>query len=1617
MILRIVCRPASGPQFGRPHHLLRRDIMVAAPLEKDPQGFSQFAQTFYAGSAPDDLKRFSQDALAGIARLFWRRLRERRPGQSFARVFDPTIEADGFTASCSFVATVNDDMPFLVDSVLAELADRGLAVKAIFHPIMRVKRDAAGSFRGIAASGEEGNAESMICVAFSRAGVVDNLPDIEAAVERVLSNVNAAVADWEAMLQRLDASIAELRSNRPPAAQDEIDESLAFLDWLKDNHFTFLGARDYALQKMNGSEQLTPLEDTGLGVLRSGERRIIRRGQDRAMLTPEVRGFLMQPSPLIITKSIERSNVHRRVQEDYIGIKRFDNAGQVVGERRFIGLFTSGAYNESPRQIPFLRRKVENVVRRSALPRSGHRAKALAQVLETFPRDELFQISEDDLLRIAPGIAYLSDRPRTKAFLRFDTFHRFASVLVYFPADKFRGGLVRTLASILVETLGGRLSAAYPHTEEGQLTRIHYIIDLDGGRKAFDEAALQTRLEKAVRLWSDDFSEALHAAMPTARAEALFAKYGRAFSEGYRETFSATEALGDIAKLEEIKEVGPGALTLRSLRGGNVHDGDVTFKIYHAGSLIELSDLLPVLEHFGVRVIEEINYPVKLSTQALTIHDLKLHGELSPERETAMRLFEEAFLAVWYGQAESDGFNRLTLYAELPWREVSILRTIAKYLRQAGFPFSQALIEEALSRNPRIASALVRLFKARLEPGVQNGEELQARISTEIDDALAKVPSLDDDRIIRRFRNVIESVLRTNFWQTADDGTPKAALSIKVDSHKVEDLPLPRPMVEIFVYSPEVEGVHLRFGKVARGGIRWSDRREDFRTEILGLVKAQQVKNAVIVPVGSKGGFYPKKLPAPSNREAWLAGGVAAYKVFISSLLDLTDNIAPGGKILPPKNVVRLDGDDPYLVVAADKGTATFSDIANSISLDYGFWLGDAFASGGSVGYDHKKMGITARGAWEAVKRHFREIGTDIQSAPFTVVGVGDMSGDVFGNGMLLSKFTKLVAAFDHRDIFLDPDPDIDVSFAERERIFNLPRSSWADYDQAKISKGGGVYSRSMKRIPLSPQVKALTGLTKKDAEPAELIRALLTAPVDLLWFGGIGTFVKASTQSNLDAGDKANDALRVDGREIRARVIGEGANLGVTQAGRIEYAFAGGRINTDAIDNSAGVDTSDHEVNLKILLNTAIGLGEFKADARDSFLAKLTDEVGALVLADNYNQTSALSVAQSLALGDRDAHARFMTALERDGRLNRAVEGLPSNETLRERGNRNQGLTRPELAVLLAYAKLQLFDEINHSELPDDPYYAATLKSYFPHAAAERCPKGLAGHRLRREIIGTMLDNDIVNRGGPLFIHRLKEASGLQTPALVRAYTIAIGTFEIARLTRSIDALDNKIAASMQIAMHARLIGYMTRQTLWFARHVPPTAPIGETIATFANGLKQLRGTFSTLVSKAEAQSIDDSMSELRTAGVPDDLADEIAALPAMGATPDIVRLALETNKPLDMVAGAYFAAARAIGVDRLRLAAERMSLPEHWDRLAVRRLINDLFVHQRTLAARALGNGTRGVDRAAGNVAVETWADAHRTQVDRVDTLISELERSGAFTVARLTLAASQIRDLLDA
>jgi glutamate dehydrogenase len=1582
---------------------------------------ASFFEAFYRGAPPEDVIRYAPESLAALASEVFAHSATRKPGGTLIALFDFAAQARDHARKETILVAVNDDMPFLFDSLVAEIAAHGVRIHALFHPIMQAERDASGA-RGKTASLTR---ESVIVL------VLDPIMDAERrkalgdGANKVFAQVRLAVRDWKKMVAALKETTAQLRQSPPQISPEELSESLAFLEWLGDDHFTFLGCRDYAYSDADGG-RLAPIEASGLGVLQDIETRVIRRGGDRTRLTPEVRAFLTQPQPLIITKSNERSLVHRRVHMDYVGVKMFDAKGKLTGERRFVGLFTSGAYSRRPNEIPLLRRKVDHVTARAGLAPGSHDGKALAHILDSYPRDELFQVEEEELFVTAMGILRLGERPKVRVFLRFDRFDRFVSALVFVPRDRYDTLAREKVHEILASAFDGRMSAATPTLDESLLARVHYIVGRnEGPRPHVDAHLLEADIRAAIRTWDDGFAAALIREHGEAEGYQLHHRHAVAFPARYRDAFAPEEAVRDLSEIESLTRE-PVGLKVRVYRRPLDAHSALRLKLYGLGAMPPLSALLPVFENLGFRVIAEDSYPMSFKTgdgwagEAAVLDFLMERADEGPAESPEIKApFEEAFHAVVCDQAESDGFNKLVVGAGLSWRDVTILRACAKFLRQAGFGFSQDYLEQALARNPDIAARIVELFYANNDPGkdAAEGEARAKTIQARIDAALNDVTSLDDDRIIRRLRNVVDCVLRTNFFQRDATGAPPSYLAIKLDSQRLEDLPAPRPLVEIFVYAPQVEGVHLRFGRIARGGIRWSDRREDFRTEVLGLVKAQQVKNAVIVPVGAKGGFYPKRMPVNATREESQAAGIAAYKCFIGALLDLTDNLHTDGSVIAPPDVVRRDGDDPYLVVAADKGTATFSDIANGIAESRGFWLGDAFASGGSHGYDHKKMGITARGAWEAVKRHFRELGRDIQSEPFSTVGIGDMSGDVFGNGMLLSKCTRLVAAFDHRHIFLDPDPDPAKSWAERKRLFDLPRSSWADYDKALISKGGGVFARSVKEIAVSPEVKALAGLARDRVPPADLMRALLKAEVDLLWFGGIGTYVKASSQSNAEAGDRANDAIRINGADLRAKVLGEGANLGVTQLGRVEYALKGGRINTDAIDNSAGVDTSDHEVNLKILLSGPLRRGELPDGARDALLEGMTDDVAAHVLRDNYDQTLALSVAQSRASRDIDSHGRFIRDLERRGKLDRAVEFLPSDEDLRKRAQENRGLTRPELAVLLAYAKLDLDSEIAASGLPDESYFAAELTGYFPPAAVSRFPDEMMHHRLRREIIATVLANKIVNLAGPVFVQRMKEVSSAPASRVARAFVVAEGAFGLGALKERVDRLDGKIPADIQTGMYADIAELLRRLGLWFLVNVPPTADLGDAVGRYRAGVDSLRGTFSSLVSPYEMQDTVDHIKALEDAGVPHDVADDVAALLLWSTAPEIVQLAHARNLDIDLVAGAYFAVGALVGIDRLRGLALRITASEHWDRLAIRRLVDDLFAGQRALTAQVLAKfegDKMDRTRADGAMAADAWAQAHAEMLARTKSFLEELERTGDLSIAKLTLANSQIREL---
>ena len=1584
------------------------DAATALLAKLKPDIPADFVAKLFGLAVPEDLQRHSADELAGIAERSWAFLAERQAGVPKLR-FEPAVAPAGIAV----LEIVNDDMPFLVDSVVGELNQRGLDIRLFVHPVFVVERNAKGELVNFkAARTVGGQRESFIHVHIEGADDAAQRTDIVRALEGILADVRVCVQDWQPMLGRIHGAIEDLRTSPPPLPVEEIAEAIQFLEWLADDNFTLLGARDYTFT--DRADALEPAFETGLGLLRSQDVRLLRRGNALVTFTPEIVEFLREPKLLIVTKAAVRSRVHRRVHLDYIGVKRFDGSGRLIGERRFCGLFTSTAYTRAPRNIPYLRRKLDGIIRRAGFDPSSHSGKALVNVLETYPRDELFQIDEDTLYPFALAILQLDERPRVRVLPRRDRFDRFVSVLVYIPRDRYSGQIRAAIGNCLVAAFKGRLSAFHPFFAEGPLVRVHYIIGRDEGETPNpDRALLEREVEAIVRSWTDGLREALLGGADAGRSRALFARYAEAFPLDYCEVYSPAMAVADIAVIEALTPERPLGVELYRAPGAGAQSAGL--KVLSHSRPIPLSERVPVLENMGFRVVDERTYHIAPKEVAdVWFHDMTLESALGADFDLAglRDALQSCFLAVMGKRAESDGYNALVLATGLGWRDVALMRTISRFLRQIRVPYSQDYMWTTLRKYPAIAARIVSLFQTRFDPHLAvPPDERTARevaVAAGIETDLQAVESLDEDRILRRFVNAVAAAIRTNFYQVDRDGRVKELITIKFASRKVDAMPLPRPLYEIFVYSPRVEGVHLRFGKVARGGIRWSDRPQDFRTEILGLVKAQNVKNAVIVPVGAKGGFVPKYLPSGGPREAIQAEGVASYKLFIATLLDITDNIGPGttGVVAPP-DVVRHDGDDPYLVVAADKGTATFSDIANELAIAHDFWLGDAFASGGSAGYDHKKIGITARGAWESVKRHFREMDVNIAATPFTVVGVGDMSGDVFGNGMLRETTTKLIAAFDHRDIFIDPNPDPERTFAERKRLFDLPRSSWQDFDKAVISKGGGVYPRSAKEIRLAPEAQTLFGVGER-LTPQELIRAVLKAPVDLVFFGGIGTYIRAADESDEAVGDRANDAVRVAAKDLRCKVIGEGANLGMTQRGRVEAAMRGIRLNTDAIDNSAGVNTSDMEVNIKIALSIPLRDGRLAMTARNALLAQMTDEVAGLVLRNNYLQTLALSLAERRGMEDFGFLQRLIQTLEARGVLDRAVEYLPDDMQLSERRRRSQPFTRPELSVLLAYAKLTLYGDLLESEVPDDPYLARELGRYFPKAVAARYPDALEHHRLRREIIATHLANSMINRGGPSLIVRIADQTGAVPAAIAAAFTATRDSYGMTDLNGAIDGLDNKISGKLQLELYAAVQDLLLDRVVWFLRNVDLSRGLADVVLHYRDGIGAVATALDEVLSPDSRQLRASRRQELKEAGVADALASQIANLHALTVAPDIVLVADRTGKPVEEVAATYFAAGTFFRLDRIASAASAIPIADYFDRLALDRARDSIGDAERRLTAAMVGNG------AAGAGAVEAWVAPRRSEVERIRLAIHEIANSG-LTLSKLSVAASLLGDLV--
>jgi len=1579
----------------------------------------QFLRRFYRHVAPEDLLGRDPVDVFGAA-LSNRELAQRRPQWTAnVRVFTPSVEEHGWSSGHTVVEVITDDMPFLVDSVTSFLGGHGRAIHVVIHPQLIVRRTIEGALVDVVEVSErpsdrtglapDATVESWMHVEVDRLTDQHELQEMAAGLRLVLRDVRESVEDWAKMTEAALTTADELGANPPPLPDAEVSEAWELLRWLADDHFTFLGYREYDLVSGDEGVQLVARAGSGLGILRSDQ----QQSTSFSHLSPEVRAKAREPRLLVLTKANSRSTVHRSAYLDYVGVKTFDAEGNVTGERRFLGLFTSASYTQSVLRIPVLRRKVREVLDASGFDLMSHSGKDLLQILETYPRDELFQIPTAELLPTVLSVLHLQERRQTRLFLRRDEYGRFMSCLVYLPRDRYTTDVRLEMERILTEALHGFSVDYTARVSESVLARLHFVIWVPKGEQVPDveHEELEQRLVEATRSWADDFSDAMLDQCGEEEASRLLRQYGDAFPEAYKEDFPARTAVADLKQLESLDG---SATALNLYRPFGADLGERRFKIYCAGAPVSLSRVLPVLSRMGVEVVDERPYEVECANaEPVWIYDFGLRYDGAAESADLKARFQDAFAATWAGRAESDGFNTLVLRAGLTWRQATILRAYAKYLRQVGSTFSQEYLELCLTAHVPITRLLVRLFEASLDPDVKGDRsEITSAVVEEIEGALDSVSSLDQDRILRSYLRLIRATLRTNYFQRVD-GEPKPYVSFKLDPQRLPEVPAPRPKFEIWVYSPQVEGVHLRFGAVARGGLRWSDRREDFRTEILGLVKAQAVKNAVIVPVGAKGGFVVKNPTAdPSNREAWLAEGIAVYQTFISALLDITDNLVDGA-VVPPERVVRHDGDDPYLVVAADKGTATFSDIANGVALKYGFWLGDAFASGGSAGYDHKVMGITAKGAWESVKRHFREKGIDTQAQDFTVVGVGDMSGDVFGNGMILSEHIRLVAAFDHRHIFLDPTPESGPSFAERARLFALPRSSWADYDAALLSTGGGVHPRDAKSIPVNAHVRAALGIPDgvTSMTPPELMRAILSAPVDLLWNGGIGTYVKASSESNADVGDKANDAIRVDGLQLRASVVGEGGNLGCTQLGRIEAAQRGVQINTDAIDNSAGVDTSDHEVNIKILLDSVVRAGDLTGKQRNELLASMTADVGAHVLRDNYEQNVLLGNARVQAYSMLPVHQRFIRALVKRGDLDRDLEFLPHDTEIERRHAAGTGLTSPEFSVLVAYSKMTLKHDLLASGLPDEPYFRSVLRGYFPPAIAQGYGDRVEGHPLRREIVTTCVVNDMINRSGITFAYRASEETGATTVEVARAFAVVREVFELPSFWARVEALDNKVPTVAQTALYLECRRLLDRATRWLLQARRTLLDVDAEIAHFA-GVAALRPSIPSLLKGVERERLDRRTADFVALGVPEDLAQETAAMLDAFSLLDVVEVAQRVDEDAADVAGLYLALSERFEVDRMLTRITALPRDDRWAALARMALRYDLYGALAGLTRNVLGATPEGGEPEA---RIAAWEVANAEGLARTKATLAEMSTAESFDLATLSVALRVIRTLV--
>lgn len=1550
------------------------------------------AEHYFRLVAPEDVIDRSTQDLHGVISSHLKLAARRDADTTLVHVITPS------QGHHSWIQIVTDDMPFLVDSVTAELVRLGHQIRLIIHPQFNVHRDDQGALTSFVDSDVDGTHESWMSFEVAKITGEANVQETIDNIRRVLGDVKLVDTDAPVMAARARQLAQKIASQSPvlAGAHDAAD----LLNWLADEHFTFIGYREYDLTGTPGQESLSARHNTGMGVLRHDT----GRGRE---LTPQARAIVRQTKALVLTKANRRSTVQRPAYLDYVGVKDVDAQGQVVGELRFIGLYAQSAYTQSVWAIPVIRQKCEAVLESLGLERTSHSGKDLVAFLETYPRDELFQIDVEELLPIAQAVLHLQERRQTRLFLRNDHYGRFVSALVYLPRDRYTTDVRLAMEDILRHTFSAVSVDTTAHVSESVLARLHFVVRVASGSAlpAVNHDALEAELAHATRSWADDFADAMDDSVGEDLAVRMTRTWSKAFPPSYMADFTPAEAVAHAQRFEALSE---DSIDVQLYVPSNTHDVNRRFAIFRRGPAMSLSELLPILQNLGVEVIDERPYdisPATLTGAECHIYDfgLRVPPEV-PAEATLPARFAEAFISEWHGKTANHKMNALVTLAGLDIRQATILRAYSRYLRQSSLTYSLGYIEGQLIAHPEVTRLLISMFERKFDPAVANKSEV-ATANAALEEALNNVPSLDADRILRSFAQLIAATLRTNAYVRGADGQLLRYQSFKIAAHTLDSLlPAPRPKFEVWVHSPDVEGVHLRFGAVARGGLRWSDRPDDFRTEILGLVKAQMVKNAVIVPVGAKGGFVVQRLVDSSDRDAWMSQGIECYRTFIRGLLDITDNLV-AGVVVPPKNVVRHDGDDPYLVVAADKGTASFSDHANAISLEYKFWLGDAFASGGSAGYDHKAMGITARGAWESVKRHFRELGLDTQSTDFTAVGIGDMSGDVFGNGMLLSHHIRLVAAFDHRHVFLDPNPDSAASFAERKRLFELPRSSWADYNPDLISAGGGVFSRTQKSIPVSPEVAQRLGIEGTEAmSPNELIRAVLMAPVDLLWNGGIGTYVKSSNQSHSDVGDKSNDAIRINGSDLRVRVVGEGGNLGFTQLGRIEAALNGIRLNTDAIDNSAGVDTSDHEVNIKILMQGTMPLAE-----RNTLLAEMTSDVAAAVLRDNYEQNVVLANARTQSADLIPVHRRMLLEWESQGFIDRVVENLPSDEAMAARESAGKGLVSPELAVMLAYSKITLLDDLLGEGIAEEPAFHNLLVGYFPSVLSDRLSVYIDSHPLRKEIITTVLVNKIVNQGGISFVFRAMEETGATAVDVARAFTVSSDVFSLEQMRRRIEVLDGQVPTSTQSQLYLEVRRLLDRSVRWLlssGSDIDVQARIGELKPV----VDAVRERVPSMLLHEEAARWRARRDELIAAGAPEDLAADCAALLDVFSLLDIAQISSIDQAP--SATELYFALSARFNIDSLLLRITALPRGDRWDALARGAMRADLYSLLRSLTKAVLESTDS--TKSAGQ-RIDQWESLNQAALGRARHTLAGLSNAADWDIATISVALRTLRTLV--